>query len=114
MTLIQILESKQNALRVREVAELLGVSKTHIYEMVADGRLPSFRLGKSIRIDASDIAELLRNKKPAVVQPPVLKNSPRQKNVEERRNQQEKRAADHRLRKRIHCLEAAAAIGNLE
>jgi len=111
MTLIQILESKHKALTVREVAELLGVSKTHIYEMVADGRLPSFRLGKSIRIDASDIAELLRNKKPAVVPPPVLKISPGQKNFDLQR-EKPKRSANHFWRKRLNCLEAAAAIDN--
>ncbi|HEV2987321.1 MAG TPA: helix-turn-helix domain-containing protein [Candidatus Angelobacter sp.] len=112
MTLIQILESKQKALTVREVAELLGVSKTHIYEMVADGRLPSFRLGKSIRIDASDIAELLRNKKPAVVQHPRLKNLPRQKNLGPPGNEKPQRSADHFWRKRLDCLEIAAAIEN--
>lgn len=112
MTLIQILETKQKALTVREVAELLGVSKTHIYEMVADGRLPSFRLGRSIRIDASDIAELVRNKKPSVVQHAGLKSLPRQKNLGQRRNQQENPSADRFLRKRINYLEAAAAMEN--
>ncbi len=112
MTLIQILESRQKALTVREVVELLGVSKTHIYEMVADGRLPSFRLGRSIRIDASDIAELLRNKKPAGVQHPRLKNLSRQKNLGPPRNEKPKRSADHFWRKRVNCLEIAGAIEN--
>jgi excisionase family DNA binding protein len=112
MTLIQILESKQKALTVREVVELLGVSKTHVYEMVADGRLPSFRLGRSIRIDASDIAELLRNQKPAVAPDQLLKNSKPRKHFDPRSNRDEKRSAGHFLRKRINCLEAAAAMEN--
>src|SRR5215471_17060790 len=63
MTLIQILESRGEALTVQEVAELLGVSDKHIYEMVADGTLPAFYVGRSVRLDPQDIANWLRKKK---------------------------------------------------
>jgi excisionase family DNA binding protein len=63
MTLIQILESRGEALTVQEVAELLGVSDKHIYEMVADGTLPAFYVGRSVRLDPQDIADWLRRRK---------------------------------------------------
>ena len=64
MTLIQVLESRREALTVQEVADLLGVSDKHIYEMIADGRLPAFHVGKSIRLDPQDVADWLRAKRP--------------------------------------------------
>lgn len=42
-------------LRVSEVAELLSLSITHTYELVAEGVIPSIRLGKSIRVHREDL-----------------------------------------------------------
>jgi excisionase family DNA binding protein len=64
MTLIQLLESRKKALTVHEMAELLGVSEKHIYEMTADGTLPAFHVGRSVRLDPQDIADWLRKKRP--------------------------------------------------
>ncbi len=64
MTLIQLLESRKKALTVHEVAELLGVSDKHIYEMTADGTLPAFYVGRSVRLDPQDIADWLRKRRP--------------------------------------------------
>jgi excisionase family DNA binding protein len=64
MTLIQLLESRKKALTVHEIAELLGVSEKHIYEMTADGTLPAFYVGRSVRLDPQDIADWLRKKRP--------------------------------------------------
>lgn len=33
-----------------EAAELLGIGRTRIYEMLASGELPSIRIGRSIRV----------------------------------------------------------------
>src|SRR5437763_17194845 len=65
MTLIQALESRREALTVQEVADLLGVSDKHIYEMIADGRLPAFRVGRSVRIDPPHIADWPGAKRPS-------------------------------------------------
>lgn len=65
MTLIQILESREEALDVHQVAELLKVSARHIYELAANGSLPAFRVGKVIRFDPQDVADWLRRKKPS-------------------------------------------------
>lgn len=65
MTLIETLESREEALNVRQVAELLGVSDKHIYELAAQGKLPAFRVGKAVRFDPQDVADWLRKRKPS-------------------------------------------------
>jgi len=65
MTLIEILESRQEALNVAQVAELLGISEKKVYHLAATGELPSFRVGKAIRFDPQDLADWLRRKKPS-------------------------------------------------
>ena len=37
-------------LRVSEVAEALGISRSHCYELIQAGKLPTIRLGASVRI----------------------------------------------------------------
>jgi excisionase family DNA binding protein len=77
MTLIQVLESREKALTVHEVAELLGVSDKHIYEMTADGTLPAFYVGRSVRLDPQDIADWLRKKRPIPTKRPAESHSPK-------------------------------------
>src|SRR5579864_4738624 len=69
MTLIEILESREEALNAQQVAELLGLSKKQVYQMAATGKLPSFRIGKAVRFDAQDLAEWLRKQKHLDEQP---------------------------------------------
>lgn len=112
MTLIQRLEGRQKALTVREVAELLGVSKRHIYEMIADGSLPAFQVGRSVRIDPQDFADWLRRKKAPALRVQVLHQGRKDKKPNAARNGKGGRPDHHFLRKRINCLEAAVAIGS--
>lgn len=37
-------------LRVNQAAELLGISRSHCYELIQSGKLPTIRLGGSVRI----------------------------------------------------------------
>jgi excisionase family DNA binding protein len=108
MTLIQILESRGEALTVQEVAELLGVSDKHIYEMVADGTLPAFYIGRSVRLDPQDIADWLRKKKFPVVQGRAEKRP--QKRQATNRHDSGNSAVHNALRRKIQHLEAAAVI----
>ena len=39
-------------LRPQEAAEMLGVSRAKLYELLADGTLPKIRLGGSVRVPA--------------------------------------------------------------
>lgn len=107
MTLIQMLESRETALTVQEVAELLGVSDKHIYEMTADGRLPAFHVGRSVRLDPQDVADWLRGKKPVSAVRPAEEHSPKHN---PRTQDTSTKPVYRALRSKIQRLEAAAAI----
>ena len=63
MTLIEIIESKENALTVEELATLMNQSPKTYYKAIQTGRLPAYRLGGSIRLDPQDVAEYLRKRR---------------------------------------------------
>ena len=53
-----------------EAASYLRLKERKIYEMVAEGTLPAFYVGRSVRLDPQDMADWLRKKKsPAVPGP---------------------------------------------
>jgi excisionase family DNA binding protein len=43
----------------KELATRLGVSKSHVFELAAKGRLPHVRVGRSIRFDVDKVMEAL-------------------------------------------------------
>jgi len=61
-----------------EAAELLSIGRTKLYELMADGTLPSVRIGKSRRVPRRALDELVLslwgdgagNPKPVAVPPP--------------------------------------------
>lgn len=67
--IIQALEARDEAMRARELAKLLGVTRQHVYKMAAEGVIPSFRVGSSVRFDPALVAEWLRRKMPKPVVP---------------------------------------------
>jgi excisionase family DNA binding protein len=68
--IIQALEARDGALRARELAKLLGVTRQHVYKMAAEGVIPSFRVGASVRFDPALVTEWLRRKMPKPVVAP--------------------------------------------
>lgn len=40
---------------VVEAAEIIGLSRTKVYELLAEGDLPSIRIGRTRRIDVTDL-----------------------------------------------------------
>jgi len=62
MKLIQTLRNRKEALKVREIASLFGVTPQHIYKMAASGNIPSFRVCGSVRFDPEDLASWLEQK----------------------------------------------------
>ena len=62
MTLAQRLRSKNKALTVEELAELLGVAIRTVYKEVEDNRIPFFRVRSSIRFDPHQVADWLEGK----------------------------------------------------
>jgi excisionase family DNA binding protein len=56
------LDRKTSALTVADVAELLNVSERQVYKLVAEHRIPCFKIGGSIRFDPFGLALWLRMK----------------------------------------------------
>lgn len=62
MTIAERLRSKNKALKVEELADLLGVAIRTIYKEVEDNRIPFFRIRGSIRFDPHQVADWLEGK----------------------------------------------------
>lgn len=58
-----MIESKESALTIEELATMVGVSPKTLYKAVKTGRLPAYRIGGSIRLDPEDIADWLRKRR---------------------------------------------------
>ena len=58
------LEDYPLALSGAQVAEILGVSRTHVWRLVQRGTLPSIKIGRIERIPRSAIEELLAGGSP--------------------------------------------------
>lgn len=50
------------ALTTTEAAELLGMSRTHLTRLCQEGRVPSYTVGNSLRIDAETVMTILRDR----------------------------------------------------
>ena len=86
MNLVEKLESRNGAMKVSELCELLGVDDKHIYRMAARGSLPRFRVGGSVRFDPQEVANWLRAKYASTEVPSKkLPVALRQTSVENRR-----------------------------
>jgi excisionase family DNA binding protein len=67
MKLVETLRSKSGALKVSDIAKLLGVTPQHIYKMAASGRIPAFRISGSVRFDPDEVATWLQVKQTPIV-----------------------------------------------
>ena len=52
-----------NLLRADEVAKILRLSEPRIYQLAKTGMIPSFRIGKSVRFQESDVRKFLRSRR---------------------------------------------------
>jgi excisionase family DNA binding protein len=64
VSLVEVVRERQEALRVRDLAQLLGVSPQQIYKMAAKGEIPSFKVANAVRFDPHETADWLRGKYP--------------------------------------------------
>lgn len=53
----------KSSLTPLEVAELLKITKNTVYEIIKRGELPSYKIGKKIRIDMQDVEDYINNQK---------------------------------------------------
>jgi excisionase family DNA binding protein len=62
MDLADSLAKRATALTVSDVASLLNISERQVYKLAADGRIPCFKIGNSIRFDPGALVAWLRQK----------------------------------------------------
>jgi excisionase family DNA binding protein len=73
MKVIEILVARTESLSVKEVAELLNLSKSLVYRMIATGELPASRYHRGIRLDPNHVIEWVKRQtwQPATAMPPA-------------------------------------------
>jgi putative molybdopterin biosynthesis protein len=52
-----------NLLKGDEVAEILKISRTKAFSLMAQGTIPSIRIGHNIRVEEADLDEYIKNNK---------------------------------------------------
>ena len=57
--LVTRLKQRSGAIRVSELARILTMNLTTVYQMVEEGRIPHYRIGDSIRFDPVRVASWL-------------------------------------------------------
>ncbi len=53
----------RNALSTQEVADMLKVSKSTIYDMIKKGEIKSYKVGRKVRFTEADVKEYITNSK---------------------------------------------------
>jgi excisionase family DNA binding protein len=56
------LENMTSALKAPELARILGMGHSAIYDLAGEGRIPHYRIGTSLRFDPMKIAAWLRER----------------------------------------------------
>jgi excisionase family DNA binding protein len=67
LAIVEQLERIDHALTVKELAPILSMSETKLYDMARAGRIPSYRIGGGVRFDPRAVARWLESK--AIVVP---------------------------------------------
>jgi excisionase family DNA binding protein len=49
------MDEQQEYLKVPEVASIIRVARSRVYELVADGDIPSIRIGRSVRVSRKEL-----------------------------------------------------------
>ena len=47
--------------RPRDIADLTGYSKPFVYKLIADGKIPAVRVGRSVRVMHADLVAFLES-----------------------------------------------------
>ncbi len=56
-------EKQHEYLKVPEVAEVLRIARSRAYELVADGKIPSVRIGRSVRVSRRELERWLEGQR---------------------------------------------------
>jgi len=47
----------------KDIVEILNLSRSVVYELIASGQIPSIRVGRSVRVQTSDFVSWVADKK---------------------------------------------------
>lgn len=61
MSIIEIIENRETAMTVEELAAYLNASPKTLYKAIRAGRLPAYRVA-GIRLDPAEVAKWLRDR----------------------------------------------------
>ncbi len=61
-SIVAQIRSRRKAWTAAELAEIIGLSQKHILKMAKAQRIPSYRLGGSVRFDPSSVANWLEGR----------------------------------------------------
>lgn len=56
-------EQQHEYLKVPEVAEMLRIARSRAYELVADEKIPSVRIGRSVRVSRRELEKWLEERR---------------------------------------------------
>ena len=59
------MHEERMALRVGEAAEALGISRSRVYELIAQGDIPKIKIGKSVRVPVEGLREWVARRQAA-------------------------------------------------
>lgn len=65
-----------SSLNAMEVAQMLNITKNTVYEMIKRGELPSYKVGRKIRIDKTDVENYINNQKNTFTNKNILSLEP--------------------------------------
>lgn len=57
------MDRQQEWLKVPEVAEVLRIARSRAYELVAEGEIPSVRIGRSLRVNREELDRWLQEQR---------------------------------------------------
>jgi excisionase family DNA binding protein len=57
------MDEQHEWLKVPEVAEVLRIARSRAYELVADGEIPSVRIGRSVRVSRRELERWLEEQR---------------------------------------------------
>jgi excisionase family DNA binding protein len=56
-------DQRHEYLKVPEVAEVLRIARNRAYELVAEGEIPSVRIGRSVRVSRKELERWLEEQR---------------------------------------------------
>ncbi len=57
------MDEQHEYLKVPEVAEIIRVARSRAYELVAEGEIPSVRIGRSVRVSRKELDRWLEEQR---------------------------------------------------